>query len=141
MKKVFLFMILPAIAGVIGCNKVENKIYFEGGTNPVISASTQDVKLEPGEEGKDAITFRWTNPEYRFTTGISSQDVSYTLEIDTVGGNFKSGAKYTTVISKDLSVTFKVGQLNAILGNTMLLQLEPRRDYNLEARVTSSING
>jgi len=141
MKKVFQFVILSALAGLSACNKVENKIYFEAGTNPVISANLQTVTLEPGDEAKDAITLRWTNPEYRFTTGVSSQDVNYTLEIDTLGGNFKSGAKYTTVISKDLSVTFKVGQLNAILGNTMLLQLDPRRDYNLEARVISSING
>jgi len=141
MKKVFQSTLLLAVAGLFACNKVENKIYFEGGNNPVISASTQDVKLEAGDEAKDAITISWSNPEYRFTTGISSQDVSYTLEIDTVGGNFNSGAKYTTVISKDLSKTYKVGELNAVLGNTMLLQLEPRRDYNLEARVTSSING
>ncbi len=134
-------MALPLLIGAIGCNKVENKVYFEGGTQPVISTNTQNVTLEAGEESKTAITFSWTNPEYRFTTGISSQDVNYTLEIDTVGGNFKSGAKFSTVISKDLSKKYTVGELNAILGNTMLLQLEPRREYNLEARVSSSING
>lgn len=139
MKAIYQITFLLAFAGLAACNKVENKIFFEGGTPPVISASTATVVLEAGKEADEAITFRWTNPEYRFTTGISSQDVNYTLEIDTVGGNFNSGAKFATVVARDLSLTYTVGQLNAILGNTMLLQLDPRRDYNLEARVTSSI--
>jgi hypothetical protein len=131
--------LLFAVAGFAACKKVENKVYFEGGTAPQITASTTNVRLEAGEEANLAIRFNWTNPDYKFTTGISSQDVTYTLEIDTVGGNFKSGARYTTVIAKDLSKSFTVGEFNAILGNNMLLQLDPRRSYSLEARVISSI--
>ncbi|MFN4285090.1 MAG: SusE domain-containing protein [Lacibacter sp.] len=139
MKRIAIAVILLGSLAFTACNKVENKIYFEGGTPPTISASTNAVTLEPGLENNVAITFRWTNPEYRFTTGISSHDVTYTLEIDTAGGNFRSGAKFSTVVARDLSITYTVGQLNAILGNTMLLQLDPRRTYTLQARVTSSI--
>lgn len=32
-----------------------------------------------------AFSLNWTNPEYKFTTGVSSQDVSYTIEMDTAG--------------------------------------------------------
>ncbi|MFN8265760.1 MAG: SusE domain-containing protein [Chitinophagaceae bacterium] len=139
MKAIYQITFLLALTGFFACKKVENKVFFEGGTAPVISATKTTVSLEPGSEGDEAITFKWTNPEYKFTTGISSHDVNYTLEIDTVGGNFSSGAKFSTVVSKELSITYTVGQLNAILGNTMLLQLDPRRDYNLEVRVISSI--
>jgi hypothetical protein len=138
MKKIFQISILLVLAA-IACKKVENKVYFEGGTAPVISASTNAVRLEAGEESNVAIRFNWTNPDYKFTTGISSQDVNYTLEIDTAGGNFNSGKKFATVIAKDLSKTYTVDELNKIMGNTMLLQLDPRRTYNLEARVISSI--
>lgn len=140
MKNIIKQLSIPlAVLAFSACEKVENKVYHEGGTAPVISRNIANVVLEPGQEDKEAITFSWTNPEYRFTTGVSSHDVNYTLEVDTVGGNFRSGAKFTTVVGRDLSVTYTVGQLNAILGNTMLLQLDPRRSYNLEARVTSSI--
>jgi hypothetical protein len=139
MKKL-LTLFLPSLLIIqLSCKKQENKIYFEGGTPPVLSASTNSVRLEPGEESNTAITIRWTNPEYQFTTGINSQDVTYTLEIDTLGANFSSTKKFTTVIAKDLSKTYTVGELNGILGNTMVLQLEPRRDYTLQLRVTSSI--
>ena len=133
------FSLLLAMVSFFACKKVENKIHFESGTSPVLTASTAAVRLEPGEETNTAITLKWTNPEYKFTTGISSQDVKYTLELDTLGGNFSSGKKYTTVFAKDLVKAYTVAELNGILGNTMLLQLEPRRTYSLQARITSSL--
>lgn len=140
MKKIIKQLYTPLfLLALAACEKAENKIYFEGGTNPVLTASTQAVVLEPGLENQRAIRFSWTNPEYRFTTGVSSHDVKYTLEIDTLGGNFRSGKKFTTVISKDLVKEYTVGELNSIMGNTMILQLRPRRSYTFEARITASL--
>ena len=139
MKAINNIFFLLCLTAFVACEKEENKVYFEGGTPPVLTATTTAVRLEPGEESNLAIKFSWTNPNYNFTTGVSSQDVNYTLEIDTVGGNFSSGKKFTTIITNELSKTYTVGELNNILGNTMILQLDPRRTYNLEARVTSSI--
>ena len=124
---------------MISCKKEENKIYSEGGTPPVLSASATTVSLESGQEANTALVLTWTNPAYRFTTGISSQDVTYTLEMDTLGANFGSSKKATAVISKDLAKTYTVAELNSILGNDMLLQLNPRRNYTLQLRVISSI--
>src|SRR6202008_3935898 len=142
MKKYFrlLAFIVPVLLVLIGCEKEENKIYFEGGTAPVISASKTTVRLTPATETENAITFNWTNPDYKFTTGISSQDVTYTLEMDTVGGNFSSSNKFTTVIAKDTKKTYTVGELNGILGNSMVLQLDPRRQYTIQMRVSSRIS-
>jgi hypothetical protein len=139
MKNKLFFLLLPSVLLILSCKKEINKIYFEGGTPPTLSASTAAVTLEPGSESNPAISFNWTNPDYKFTTGISSQDVTYTLEMDTAGGNFASSNKFTTVVSKDLSLAYTVGQLNQILGNTMVLQLSPRRQYTMQARITASI--
>jgi len=119
------------------CEKDENKIYFNGGTAPVLTASTSAVKLNPppADESLEALKLSWTNPAYTFTTGPNSQDVSYTLEMDTLGGNFASATKYVTTISKDLSKSFTVVELNSILGNTMLLK--PARQYTIETRISS----
>jgi hypothetical protein len=124
---------------LVSCEKEENKIFFEGGTQPVLTASTAAVNLQPppADESAEAIKFNWTNPEFRFTTGISSQDVNYKLEFDTVGANFGSKSKYLTTIARDLSKRYTVAELNAVLGNSMLLPFG--RKYNLEARITSTI--
>lgn len=134
------FSSLLAVALILqSCEKEENKIYYEGGTEPVLTASTTAVNLQPppADESKEAISFTWTNPEYSFTTGISSQDVNYSLEFDTVGANFGSKSKYSTTIARDLSKKYTVGELNAVLGNSMLLPFG--RQYRIEARVISSI--
>ena len=119
------------------CEKDENKIYFNGGTAPVLTASTNAVKLNPppADESLEALKLSWTNPAYTFTTGPNSQDVSYTLEMDTLGGNFASSNKYVTTVSKDLSKSFTVVELNSILGNTMLLK--PAHQYTIETRISS----
>jgi starch-binding outer membrane protein SusE/F len=133
---------LPIIfIGVASCKKVENKVIFEGGTVPQLTATTSAVRLEAGEEANLAIRFNWTNPDYKFNTGVSSQNVVYKLEIDTVGSNFTNSKRYVATISSDLSKSFTVGELNGIFGNTIQLQLDPRRNYNLEARITASIGG
>ena len=119
------------------CEKQENKIYFEGGKEPVLTSSKTAVALSPSNEAEEALKFNWTNPDYTFTTGVSSQDVNYSLEMDTLGGNFASGAKYTQSISKDLQKSFTGLELNSILGNTMLLKFG--KTYTIETRVISSL--
>ena len=126
--------------GMVACKKEENKVIYEGGKTPQLTGSTNAVRLEAGEEANLAIRFNWTNPEYKFTTGPSSQNVSYKLEIDIADSNFTRSKRYIATISSDLSKSFTVGELNGILGNTMELQLDPRRSYTMAARVTASIN-
>ncbi|HEV8506193.1 MAG TPA: SusE domain-containing protein [Chitinophagaceae bacterium] len=141
MKHIFQLLFLSAfLLAITSCKKAENKIFFEGGTPPQLSSSSGNVVLEPGSESNVALVLSWTNPDYKFTTGMSSQDVTYTLEMDTLGGNFSSSNKVTTVIAKDTKKVYSVGELNGILGNTMVLQLDPRREYTLQIRVTSSIS-
>src|SRR5215471_2791285 len=142
--KLFIPLISCVALVLASCEKKIDKIYYEGGNPPSLTATVNGTKdtvtLEAGTEANTALVLKWTNADYKFTTGPSSQDVSYSLEMDTLGANFSSSKKYTTVISRDLSKTFTVGELNGILGNSMVLQLDPRRFYTLQVRVTSSIS-
>jgi hypothetical protein len=139
MKIIYQILSIFAILLFAACEKAENKVMLQGSTKPDLTASTNAVRLEPGEENNTALRLSWTNPDYEFTTGVSSHDVKYKLEIDTLGGNFNSTNRYINVFSKELNETFTVGELNNILGNTMLLQLDPRRNYTFQARVTASL--
>jgi hypothetical protein len=139
MKNIFKHLSIASAALLVlaGCSKEENKVYLQGGNTPVLSASTAAVRLTSPTENETAVTFNWTNPEYKFNTGISSHDVSYTLEMDTLGANFSSPTKYVTTISKDLSKTYIEKDFNSILGNTMLLK--SGRQYTIETRIIASI--
>jgi hypothetical protein len=122
------------------CKKEENKIYYEGGTPPALSATrTGTIPLSFANKDQEAIKLTWTNPDYKFTTGISSQGVNYLIEIDTTGANFTNPKRQTVAISNDLTKSFTVGSFNDYLLNQ--LQLDSLQTHNLEIRVTANIGG
>jgi starch-binding outer membrane protein SusE/F len=139
MKKIIkhLFFLSMLAALVASCKKDEHKIFFMGGSNLVLSSSVTSDTLPLSYLNKDnaALTLKWTNPNYEFTTGISSQDVNYQVEIDTTGSNFTSPKKQTISVNKDLSLSITQGQFNDYLLNQ--LQLTPGIAHHVEIRVTS----
>jgi len=125
------------VTGIVSCKKDENKDYYIGGNPPVLTASTTAPGLSFANADKEALKLTWTNPNYRFSTGISSQDVSYLVEIDTAGANFTNPQKQTVSVSKDLTVSFTVSQFNDYLLNQLVLK--PGVPHNLEIRVKSNL--
>lgn len=122
---------------ISSCEKDENKIFFEGGTAPVLTASTTaDQVLLKVNENNPAIIFNWTNPDYKFTTGISSQDVTYTMQFDVAGANFGSAKKYEKAIARELTSIFTVRDLNAAL---LAMDLPENVVHNIEIRIKSSL--
>lgn len=120
------------------CKKEENKIFFEEGTPPVLSASkTGNIPLSFANKDLEAVKLSWTNPDYRFTTGPSSQGVTYQVEIDTTGANFTNPQRKILSISNDLSLTLSQHELNDYLLNQ--LQLTPAAPHDIEFRVRSTI--
>lgn len=133
--KSLLFLVLGL--SLFSCKKDENQVVYQGGTAPVLSGSSTTIPLSYINKDLNAIKISWTNPNYQFNTGLSSQDVSYTLEIDTVGANFTNPQKQTLTISKDLSKTFTQGELNGYLLNQLLLKADV--SHQIEMRVTSAL--
>lgn len=134
-----LLVVLSFLLVLGACKKDENKIYYEGGTAPVLTASsTTPLVLNRANAANNAIRLSWTNPAYRFTTGISSQDVNYVLEVDKAGQNFRSAVKQEVSVAKDLGVTWTVADLNGILTK---MDLPENVAHELELRVRSSISG
>lgn len=136
MKYISRLLLVPVLLIAAGsCKKDEHKIYYEGGTAPVLTASsTSAMVLTNANQGNTAISFSWTNPDYRFTTGVSSQDVTYILQVDTAGANFTNPSLQEVAIAKELGVTFTVKELNAILTK---LELKEDIPHEVEFRVKS----
>ncbi len=139
MKKILkqLFFLSLLVAVLASCKKDEHKVYFEGGTDPVLQSSITSTTLPLSflNKDKEALKLNWTNPGYNFNTGTSSQDVSYQIEIDTAGANFSNPKRQTVAVSKELSKTFIVSEFNGYLLNQ--LQLDTSVPHNIEIRVKS----
>jgi hypothetical protein len=142
MKNILKFLSFSFILATVlfSCKKDEHQIFFEGGTAPALTASkTGTIPLSFANASQEGIKLNWTNPEYRFTTGINSQDVNYLIEIDTTGANFTNPKRQSISISQDLTRSFTVGEFNDFLLNQ--LQLDSLSTHNVEIRVTSTIGG
>ena len=142
MKSLKAFLVLTSFMSLVlfSCTKDEKKDYLVGGFAPNLTSSvTGNIPLSFAGKDDPAITLSWTNPKYQFTTGVSSQDVNYLIEIDTAGANFSNPNKQTVSVSKDLSKTFTQGEFNDYLLNQLVLK--PAVSHNLEVRVISSLGG
>jgi hypothetical protein len=141
MKRYFnsILTVLLLVSAITGCKKDEKQVVFEGGTAPVLTGAYRGpVVLTIPDRAKTAFTLSWTNPNYMFNTGLSSQNVNYTMQFDTVGANFTNPAKQEVSVSNELTATFSVDDLNKIMTRMSLVADIP---HNLEVRVISNING
>lgn len=139
MKKLTTYILLSSmlVVSMTACKKDEHKVFYEGGTAPVLTASSNTIDLAFANAANNVLKLTWTNPEYQFNTGSSSQDVNYLVEIDVAGNNFNGVNKQTVAVSRDLSASFTVGQFNDYLLNQLLLV--PGTQRNIEIRVKASM--
>lgn len=140
MKNKLVKLLLPSLLMMVmwSCKKDENQIFLEGGTAPALKASvTASIPLAFASASDLAIKLNWSNPDYRFTTGISSQDVTYLLEIDTTGANFTNPNKKSVSISKELEKSFTQSEINDFLLNQLVLV--PGMPHDIEIRVVATL--
>ena len=139
MKKLSKIILLSTILACTlwSCKKDENKDYYTGGNGPVLTANNNAIILSFINKDQEAVKLMWTNPNYKFTTGVSSQSVSYLIEIDTTGSNFTNPNKKSIALSSQLSTSFSQGEFNDYLLNQ--LNLKPNIPHNIEIRVTSTL--
>lgn len=120
-----------------GCKKDEHRIYFEGATAPVLSASSTAAQvLDRNTPNNVALTLRWTNPDYVFTTGVSSQDVNYILQVDTTGANFGSAKLQEKSIPKELATSLTVKDLNTFFTK---MELAPSQTHSIDFRIKATL--
>lgn len=137
MKRIaYIFSLMLGLV-LLACQKDENKVFLEGGTAPVLTSSATTLNLSFAGSANHLVRLNWTNPNYNFNTGVSSQDVNYVVEIDVVGANFQSENKQSVSVSRDLSIAFTVGQFNDYLLNQM--ELTPGQPREIEMRVVASL--
>lgn len=128
------------LVGLASCEKEENKIYYERGTAPVLSTTNSGaLVLLKANKDQVGLVLNWTNPNYIFTTGISSQDVNYLVQVDKTGNNFAGATKQEIAIAKDLGVRWTVKEFNTVLGK---MELTAGVAYDIQIRVKATlVNG
>jgi hypothetical protein len=134
----YFSLLLMVVLTAAACKKEENKIYFEGKEAPVLSSTSNTIALSKPDSSKTAVILEWTNPEYKFTTGVSSHNVSYNLEIDTEGASFGSSVKQVVAEGSNVTTRYTVAEFNDIL--LTKLKLTAGQPHDVEMRITANID-
>ena len=138
MKK-YLILAGSGLLLLASCKKNESEVVFNGGTPPVLTASqTDSIPLPIADSTGTAVTFNWTNPNYTYSNGVNSLDVTYYLEMDTLGANFTSPTMQTISVSAGVSQSFTVSALNALLSNGLVLNTGQK--HSIQVRVESFLS-
>jgi len=136
MKTILNYSFLAGIF-LLSCESDVDKVIFKGGTAPVLTtSSTSNLVLTKAMENYSSLQFQWTNPNYEFSNGVNTQDVYYTLQIDTTGSNFSNPKMGTLSFTKDLTTSFTVKELNTTLA---ALELKDFLQHNFEFRVKATL--
>lgn len=116
--KHLLLFLTAALFTMMSCRKSENKIIYEGGEAPALTASVPAGSVIPLNiltKTNKAVIFNWTNPDYKFNTGVNSQNVNYTLQVDKAGLDFSGSDIQERSFTSDLSGTLTQDDLNKML--------------------------
>jgi hypothetical protein len=132
--------LLLAGAVLFSCEKEEDRVTLTGGADPELMVSaTSDLVLTKAKENYGSLQFQWTNPDYQFSNGTNTQDVYYTLEIDTTGSSFTNPKKSTLAFTKEEFKEFKVKDLNNALSAMELKDFTPHDfEFRIKAAMSNS---
>jgi starch-binding outer membrane protein SusE/F len=135
-KSIFVWPIFAAIV-LLSCEKADTKVTFLGGTAPVLTASsTSPLVLMQNQSAYSSLQFQWSNPGYTFSNGVNTQDVYYTLQIDTVGSNFTNPNMVTLPFTGNVSTSFTVKGLDDALAGLQLTDYTP---HNFAFRIMATL--
>lgn len=131
-------LLIGLCLGILSCEKEEDRVTLLGGTAPELTlSSTNDIVLEKVRENYASLQFQWTNPDYQFSNGVNTQDVTYTLQVDTAGSNFTNPKKVELAFNSSLATSFTVKELNTLLSAMELKDFMP---HEFEFRIKSTLS-
>lgn len=133
-----LVIFILGMSALTSCKKQIAEVYYEGGTAPVLSANLKDtIPLSAYDSSNVALIFSYTNPNYLFSDGISSQNVVYSLQVDTLGSNFSNFSAQQITGNLNLNTPVTVGYLNQLLASKLGLSLN--KNHKIQVRLVTSL--
>lgn len=120
-----MFVILFA-----SCKKDETKTVANNGTAPVLTATQSTLVLTKADSAATATAFSWTKSSFGYNAGVS-----YALQIDLAGNNFKAPTE--VALEAGLTKSYTVYDLNSAV---VLLGLKTGIAGKIEVRTKASIS-
>jgi hypothetical protein len=136
MKKISIIIFLIALVGLFSCKKDETKAVISSNpVPPVLKLSVDSLVLSKTHADSTMITFHWSTANF----GIALV-VTYTVQVDKQGDNFKNALSIGTVSVADSFAIVAKDLNNMLLGMEFNSDLNPSAPMALEFRVQASVS-
>lgn len=137
MKKLFRFILIffSTTWVIFSCSKEEANVVYTPGTVPTLSSSVNRVNLVPNDSLRNVIGFNWSDPNYQLDGAKTSHNVTYTLEIDSLGKNFAKPQRLT--VTNNLTSSMIGRDFNRLLANLNIA--DSARNYSLAIRLKAAL--
>ena len=110
MNKMKIFLWLAGITALLAaCDKADELPFYNTGTAPVLSTSSNAIAPAASDSNNVALTLNWSNPKY----ATDSASYKYTVEIDSAGKNFSR--PFTKTATGATGISFTAKELNNML--------------------------
>lgn len=138
--------ILHIVAGismmlaVTACEKDQDMVTLSASESITMSASATELLLAKDNADQEAVVFSWTPLEVTWSnpdlarTGI----ITYTLQLDTVGGEFANPAEVEIEVENESELSYSVAELNSLLVSKF--KIAPDVSHTIYARVLAAIS-
>src|SRR5690349_14774149 len=115
MKAKRIFVVMTMLFALASCTKQESRLYYFYGWAPILSSTSKDtLVLEQANRNAEAVRLNWSHPNYLYTNGVASQNISYALQVDTTN-TFASAVLQEISLSGSTRYVFTVDELNKLL--------------------------
>ncbi len=119
-----------AVVALVGCDKVDDLVYFNDGTAPALTASSASIAPALTDSATRVVTFNWSSPKY----ATDSSTVLYTLQIDSAGKSF-ANPYYSQTVTAATSLSLRGDQVTKLLIDR---GLQFNTLYDVDVRIKSS---
>ncbi len=114
----------------VSCKKDETKVIAGTGTAPVLTATQSNLVLSAENAAQTATVFSWTTSSFGYDAAVS-----YALQVDVTGNNFKAPREVS--LANELTKTYTIGDLNDLVNQ---LGLTPGIAGSIDVRVKATIS-
>ena len=134
--KSFIIIAFAGLLSLVSCKKDETKVILDK-VNPslITTPITTDYTLLKVNEDSTLFTLTWDASTYELSNGApQTHTITYTIEIDTTGNNFKNAKSITSIT--DLSYATSVKSWNTYLLNILKANADVKATYDFRIRTS-----
>lgn len=131
---------ISMMLAITACEKDQDLVTLGTSESITLSTSATDLMLAKDNADQEAVVFSWTPVEVTWSNPDMARSgfINYTLQLDTVGGEFARPVEVEMDAENESGLSYSVAELNSLLVSKF--KIAPEVSHTIYARVMAAIS-